>query len=428
MVPLALLGRFVLACSLILPPGIVSAQPLLSLQDAQRMAVGRSQQIVAQDAAALAARELGVAAGQLPDPVLKVGVENIPVNGPDRFSLSRDFMTMRRIGLMQELPTVAKRRLKVERVERDSERIAAERAQAIVTVQRETALAWLDRHYAREMVDLLAGQLRETALQLEGADIAYRSGRGSQADVFAVRAETARLRDKAARAKRQLRGARVALARWIGPEAEQAPSAPIDWRSSAVAVEISSPDHLERLPQLRQLAAQVAAAETGLRQAEADTRADWTVEVMLSQRGSAYSNMVSVGLSIPLQIDRASRQDRATAAQRAALAEARARYQDARVAVEAGIRALLDEWQSGKARLVRLAADLPLAARQRTEAALAAYRGGKGDLVAVLAARRDEIDARSEVLGLEMETARLWAQLAYLVPDTGAVAPTKEQP
>src|SRR5678816_126066 len=74
----------------------------LSMPDAQRRALERSRQLVAQDSAVLASREMAVAAGQLPDPVLKLGIDNLPVTGEDRYSLTRDFMTMRRIGVMQE--------------------------------------------------------------------------------------------------------------------------------------------------------------------------------------------------------------------------------------------------------------------------------------------------------------------------------------
>jgi outer membrane protein TolC len=88
---------------------------------------------------------------------------------------------------------------------------------------------------------------------------------------------------------------------------------------------------------------------------------------------------------------------------------------------------LLNDWQSNKERIARLSSDLLPAAGQRTEAAMTAYRSAKGDLAAVLSARRDEIDARMQVLALEMETARLWAQLTYLIPDTSTL-PAKEQP
>ena len=58
---------------------------------------------------------------------------------------------------------------------------------------------------------------------------------------------------------------------------------------------------------------------------------------------------------------------------------------------------------------------LPLA-RQRTESALATYRAGSGNLSMVLDGRRMELDVRMEQLRLEMDAARAWAQLNYLIP------------
>ncbi|MGH6629444.1 MAG: TolC family protein, partial [Burkholderiales bacterium] len=62
---------------------------------------------------------------------------------------------------------------------------------------------------------------------------------------------------------------------------------------------------------------------------------------------------------------------------------------------------------------------VPLA-RERTQAVLAAYRGGKASLTDVLAARRNEIEVRMQALQLEIETARLWAQINFLLPDGAA--------
>ena len=404
------------------------AQPALTLPEAQRIALSRSQQLVAQDAAAKGLRELQAAAGRLPDPVLKLGIDNLPLNGPDRLSLTRDFMTMRRIGVMQELPRAEKRQLKVERLQRDSQRVLAERELAVATVRRETALAWIERHYALAQLELLRQQAQETRLQIQGAEIAFKSGRGSQADFFGARAALAMLQDKQLQTERQVQRAALMLARWIGPDAAAQPaSGPIPWQESAQAQHLSA-DHLQRLPQLGVLAAQVQAAETEVRQAEANTRADWTVEATYSQRGPAYSNMVSVGVSIPLQLDRANRQDRETAAKVAALSESRATFEEALRTHEAELRVLLNDWSAGKDRVAMLTAHLLPAARQRTEAALTTYRSGKSELGAVLTARRDEVDARLQLLALEMETARLWAQLNYLTADADPPVNAKELP
>ena len=54
---------------------VAAADLALTLPEAQRLAVARSRQLVAQDAAVTAAREMAVAAGQLPDPVATAGCQ-----------------------------------------------------------------------------------------------------------------------------------------------------------------------------------------------------------------------------------------------------------------------------------------------------------------------------------------------------------------
>lgn len=189
----------------------------LTLAEALTTAVKRSQQIVAQDAVAASAREQAVSAAQLPDPVLKFGVDNLPVTGEDRFSLTNDFMTMRRIGIMQDILRAEKRQLRAERFERDAQRAQAERQMAIATVQRDTATAWLDRYYIQAMRDLIQRQVEETRLQVQAAETAFGTGRGSQADVFAARAALIMLEDRLSQNDRQLRSTNLMLARWVGP-------------------------------------------------------------------------------------------------------------------------------------------------------------------------------------------------------------------
>ena len=151
----------------------------LSLHEAQQIALSRSQILAAHDAAAEATREMAVAAAQLPDPVLRAGVDNLPLSGSERFSLSRDFMTMRRIGVMQEFTRADKRHLNAERVLREGARIQAERLMSVSDIQRETALAWIERGYTDQTLDLLRAQLDEAQLQVQGAEVAFRSGRGN---------------------------------------------------------------------------------------------------------------------------------------------------------------------------------------------------------------------------------------------------------
>lgn len=417
----------------------------LSLREAQQLAAARSPQLVAQDALVRAAREMAISAGQLPDPVLKLGIDNLPVNGSDSLSLTRDSSTARRIGIMQEFPRQEKRQLKAERFEHELQRAQAQRQMALANVQRDTALAWIERYYAQGMRALLLRQLAETRLQVESADIAFRAGRGTQADVFAARSALINLEDRLSQIDRQTRSASLLLGRWIGPDAERPLLGQPAWknlgdRDSRSLDAIFSGEQLKQQPELAVLAAQIEAAETEARLAQANTKADWSVEAAYSQRGPSFSNMVSLGVSIPLQWDPAHRQKREVGAKLALVEEARAVYEDRLQSREAEVRGLLNDWQAGIERVSRYTSQLLPAARNRSEAALTAYSIGKSDLASALAARRDEIETSIQALTLELETARLWAQLNYLTPDnalaygaTPAPIPTlpvsaKEQP
>ena len=152
--------------------------------------------------------------------------------------------------------------------------------------------------------------------------------------------------------------------------------------------------------------------------AQANRHADWSVELAFQQRGSAYGNMLSVGLSLPLQWDRPQRQDRELAARLALAEQAKGEREEAVRDDLAATRALLIAWKNGRERSVRYAGEwLPLL-EQRSASTLAAYRGGKASLAEVLAARRGTVDARLALLQLQMETAQRWAQLRFLFPDT----------
>lgn len=399
-------------------PVVSWAGDSLTLAEAQRIAVDRSQQLVAQDALGAAVREQAFAAGQLPDPVLKAGIDNLPASGPDRFSVARDFMTMRRIGIAQELPRAAKRQLRSERLERDAQRVLAQRQLTQANVERDTALAWLDRYYAQAMRELVQQQLLETRLQTQAAASGFRTGRGSQAEVFAARSAVIQLEDRISQIDRQARNAGLMLVRWVGqPAGLRPPSGAPPWQSTPIQGGDFS-EHLKLHPDLLVLAAEIEAAQTEVKLAEANQQSDWSVEASYAQRGPAYSNMLSIGVSIPLQWDQKNRQNRELSAKLAMVNEVKARYEDMLRNHEVEVRGWLNDWQTGKERLARYQSEMIPTTRQRSEAALTAYRTSKGDLVSTLAARRDEIEVRMQALTLELETARSWAQLNFLTPSS----------
>ena len=391
------------------------AEPTLTLDQALTLAQARSRQLPAQDAAATSAREMAVAAGQLPDPTLRVSLDALPINGPDRFSVVRDDFTMRTIGISQELTRDAKRQARAARFQREAETAQASRTMALANLQRDTAIAWHDRYYQERIREALLLQRDESRLQIDAADAAYRGGRGSQADVFAARSAVALIEDRIDESDRQVATAVTQLARWVGDAAKQ----PLANQPATDTVALSAEDLEARFAHHPEIAVMlgkenVAQAEADL--AAANKRPDWSVGLTYAQRGPSYSNYVFLSLSVPLQWDQANRQDREVAAKLATVAQMRGEREDATRGHVAETLAMLQEWQSNRHRLARYDATLIPLAGERTRAAVAAYRGASGGLGTVLDARRAEIDTRLDRLKLAMATARLWAQLNYLIP------------
>ena len=198
------MSRITLILSLLASGAVTAAPQPLTLAQAQQHALARSRQLPAQDHAIAAARDMAIAAGQLPDPVLKAGIDNLPVSTSDRLSLTKDFMTMRRIGISQELTRADKRQSRALRYEREALKSEAQKEVMLAAIQRETAIAWLERYYTGQMAALISVQADQARQEIQAAEAAYRGGRGTQADILAARSALLLLGDRASEIDRRV--------------------------------------------------------------------------------------------------------------------------------------------------------------------------------------------------------------------------------
>jgi outer membrane protein TolC len=324
-------------------------------------------------------------------------------------------MTMRRIGVMQELTRAEKRELRAQRFEREAEKGVVEKAMATASIERGTALAWLDRYYAEAMLKVVDRQVEQVKGEIAAAEAVYRGGRGSQADVIGAHGTLAALEDKASELRRRVLVAKTNLARWIGEGAD----APLAARPDIDTVRLNEAtldQDLAHHPDIAVMAKQEEIANAEAEIAKANRTPDWSVELAYQQRGPMFSNMVSIGVSIPLPWDRANRQDREVASKLAMVERMHAEREEMVRAHAGELRGMLAEWRNGRDRLMRYEKDLLPLAAERSKAALAGYQGGKTGITDLLLARRNETEMRMQAVQLEMDTARAWAQLNFLIP------------
>lgn len=393
--------------------GSVCAEPL-SFDDALALAVRETPVLRAESAQIDAARQAAIPAGELPDPKLALGIDNLPIEGPDRFSLSRDFMTMRRIGLMQDFPNAAKRDARVAAARG---RVAQAEAQTRITrlrVLRETALAWIARDAVERQLAGIDALVEENRVFEASVRARIAGGKGSALEAVAPRQEAAMIearRDELAARRQQ---AAAALERWVGPRA-QAPltgRAP-DWPINRDALTHALHGHPELTvfdPKARVLEAEVA-------EAQAAKKPDWALELAYQKRGAQFGDMAMVNVTFDLPVFAATRQDPQIASRQAE----RAALDAEREAVLREHAAMLETDLAEYQRLDRAVARqrdvlLPLA-DEKAALALAAWRGGTGELADLVMARRERIDAGLMAIALDGERRQMAARLHYAYSD-----------
>lgn len=382
----------------------------LSFADAVSRAASDAPAVAAGELRVDAAQRMGRAAGRLPDPQLVVGVDNLPLEGAGRYSLSQDPMTMQRIGLMQELPNHGRR--------------AAERAQASGEVElarsglrlarqsaaEHVAVAWITRHALERQLAQLEALAAENRLLGEVMGARLAAAQATPAEVLAVRQEEAGLaaRRDALQARREQ--AISALREWIGaaaddPLAGEPPELPFDAAALQRRVELH--------PAITELDAEAQVLDSQVAAARAAGRPDWSVGLMYQRRAAAFGDMVSLQVGVGLPVFRGSRQAprlQASRLQRRALdAQREARLREHQRMLE---EELAEERRLRQA-LQRQATQLLPLAEEKVALMQASWSAGRTALVELLAARRERLEVQLQRLELQGALQGLLAGLHY---------------
>jgi outer membrane protein TolC len=387
---------------------VMAAEPGLGLLEAGRLALERQPQLTAQAAMVSSLQENAVAARQLPDPKLILGVEGVPI---DSFSLTRQEMTQTVIGFSQMIPGGDKLALAGRRLEQEAGQNRQLLAAGERRIARDARLAWLEAYWPNAAGRLLEAVEAEYARQVEWSEVAYKTGQISQAETLAMRAMLAETRNRRAELAGQQRRGQAVLARWLGAAAERPLAALPEQASPPPLAELEA--RLAEHPELAALRQGVEAARTDTQLARQAYRPDWIVDLSYGIRGNDRADTVKLMVGVDLPLFPGQRQDRRLAARNAELNQQEAMLEDRRRMLEADLRMTYADWQVAHERLERIEREiLPLAAR-RIDSALAAYRSNQAGYDRVIEARRAEAEARLERLTQAVAQARAATLLTY---------------
>ncbi len=393
-------------------------EAVLTLDDAAQLAVQRQPQLEAYDYASMAAREAAVAEGQLPDPVLRLGAQNVPITGSDALHLNRDDMTMSTIGVMREMVRPEKRRAAANRMQAESEQWEFERAAEARQIVRDAKLAWINAYEMAKRAALYGRIANELAAERKIGSQRLSAGATTASDIFQLDTMLSGMNDRRIATENESRRARAQLARWLGDAAfRPLPEALVDETTAFIQIGPSPDASFENHPTLavRRKAMEVARFEA--QRARAERKPDWSWEVMYGHRPEGRSDMVGFQIAVPLQINQANLQDRRVAEKLALVERARSMVLDQERQLRSDFLAVQADYEAAQARLREHQERLLPAARARLETASSGYAAGTLPLSAVWEARRGVMEAENEHIMIEADLLRAAIRHEYL---TGA--------
>lgn len=352
-------------------------------------------------------------ARQLPDPELKFGIENLPVQGSNARRFTREGMTMQRVGVMQTFVSADKRERKADTLLAQSASASAQEQVIRAQLQRDTAQAWLDLALSEKAAQAARQLLKETGRQIPVQRSGVASGSAAASSTLALQSALSAMRDNLTLAERDVSLAQTRLYQLTGetfdgvagalPRYQRLPAEP-QTLEQGVSV------HPEVVLAARE--ADVAKARSA--QSAVASKPDVGVEVYYARRAEAYGDLAGVMFTVGMPIFQSHRQDKDYAADVSRAMEANDRLSQATRDRVALVRRLVAEYQAAQTLWRRKQEEIVPLSQQRLLVVTAEYRSGQATLDAVLDARRSLLDAQLSAINAEKEMAQRWAAVRYL--------------
>lgn len=384
-------------------------EPILTFEQAVGQAATDQPAIAAYEREAVASEEAAVAARSLPDPEVSAGIENYPVVGLNAPSPTKDEMTMYTIGIMREQVRRSKREAEARRINAEA---LVSRKQASADerhIRRSVMLAWIDAVESRAKQKLLERLVADLRAGRKIIEAGIPTGSSTPALVLQADAEIGLGEAQLTDAKRAESRARAELARWIGHAAYR----PLPDSLPAIDVPADMLPHIDAHPEVQVALAQQEVAQRKVAIARAARKSDLTWSVSVGFRPD-YGEMVSAGVSIPLQINRRQRQDRLVGEALARADAARLRTEDAKRMLERDYRTAVADYEGANAEIQRIEQEAKPALEAAFDAAKARVAGGGGTFDQPFAIAHRYVEVTIQSVEARAKRARAAAEILHV--------------
>lgn len=378
-----------------------------------------------------AARARVAPAGTLPDPMLGIGVMNLPADGAGYTD-----MTMNSVMLGQTVPYPGKLNLQRRIAERELAAAAARLDATRLDLERDVRRAYHELAFLDRALEVVERNQQLLVNFIGVTEARYGVGTGGQPDVLKARVEASRLAEEAVALAEQRRAALARLNALLDRpsdapvEAPRIPeritraatvpagsgsrfvSAALGARASGsplLTLEVLQDQAVRNSPEVRAHEAEIAAQAARLELAGKAHLPDFDVSLQYGQRPDR-GDLVSVAVSVPLPLRRAARQNPGVAEARAELSALEAEHHAHVNRVRAEVAEAHAEAEKARAQLALFTTSILPQGQAALESATAGFQVGRVDFLALL-------DNQATLYGYETAYHRALTDFALAVAE-----------
>ena len=409
-------GWFAAVLSTVATLHLQSAE-LLSLQEAEELALDAEPGIEALEAQRAATLDLAVAVRQLPDPTLQLGVLNFPVETGD---FKQEPMSQFKVGIKQDFPSslsldAANQNMRAHAAE--LQHLTSDRKRMIRFNVRQQ---WLSIYYELHAEELIYASLDKLRELHEVTQSQYAVGLKDQTGVISLGLEIKRMEDRLLATRERMETLRSSLSRWIQSDAFR--PLPLDeLEIDLEASSISDTERLKRNPRLQAAEARVEMTESDMRMTQSKFKPNLAGELSYSLRdgtlanGASKSDFFSVAIGLTLPIFPQKRQDKSLQAAIKFNSAAKLHKSTLLRELNSRLTTATTRLTSVDKRIGHYRDSIVPQALEFADAAVASYQSEVGEYKDVIDSQRTALEVQIELIELISERLRIRAEIDYLI-------------
>ena len=392
----------------------------LSLQQAEQLAIQSDPSINAYKATSLSFVDESIADDTLPDPKLRFGAVNVPV---DSFDLDQEQMTQVKIGIQQNFPRGDVLSIKQKQSQYLSRAALSMADDAQLKIIRDVRETYLNLFYESSAYQIIRETRKLFSELVTITESNYAAGRVNQQDVVLAGLELSRLDDRAVKIQAREEGYRATLAQWIGDVA---------WNQISLEFPVlpNLPEQVDlnqlipQHPLIRAQSANVDANKQMTEMARQEYKPGWSLLVDYGFRsgnnpdGSERSDFATAIVSLDIPLFTGSRQDKTVSSNQQKMAAARYSKDDKLRRLKQLYEKNHHLWQRLGDREQLYKNSLLTAAASNSKASLKAYQSGVSEFNTLMRAEITELDVRLEDMRVRVDRAVAQARLLYITGDS----------